>query len=65
MRPGYKIAGRTPIPHEYALLAISRVRPFLNTEGLASLTIEQLLCEAYIQGLRDAATALLPTEPTT
>lgn len=60
MRIEYRITGRTEIPFEHEMLAIRRVRPFLNTEGLTQQSVERLMCEAYIQGLRDAAQALEP-----
>jgi hypothetical protein len=54
------MTGRFKIAPEHEALVISRVRPFLNTEGCAALSIERLLCEAYIQGLRDALDAAPP-----
>jgi len=56
----YRITGRSKVAPEYEALVISRVRPFLNAEGCAALSVERLLCEAYIQGLRDAIDAAPP-----
>lgn len=34
-----------------------RIEPFINAIGLQTRTIEQLLIEAYLQGMRDALCA--------
>ena len=59
MSAPYRLTGkRDRIPFEHEALVISRVRPLLNASGLAAHSVEHLLCEAYIQGLRDASDAM-------
>lgn len=55
MRPPYHITGETTVSDELKELCERRVRPFLNRAGIATRPVEFLMCEAYLQGLKDAA----------
>lgn len=50
----YALTGGTyALEPQQLKLVLSRVRPFLNPQGLQTRTIEQLMLEAYMAGIKD------------
>jgi hypothetical protein len=62
----YTIVGQQKVSPELKRLCARRVRPFLDVAGMSTRTLEHLMCEAYWQGIKDAAEAMgpLPEPPT-
>jgi len=54
MKTKYKTAGVTRYPPEITEFLYRRVRALLDQAGLQSRTLEHILAEAYVQGIRDA-----------
>lgn len=58
MTDQYKLHGMTEWRDEIVDLANRRVRPFLDQAGLQTRSVEHLMAEAYMQGIKDAVAAL-------
>lgn len=54
----YAIVGQQKVSPELKRFCARRVRPFLDVAGMSTRTLEQLMCEAYWQGIKDAVNAL-------
>lgn len=54
----YTIVGHQNVSPELKRFCARRVRPFLDVAGMSTRTLEQLMCEAYWQGIKDAVNAL-------
>lgn len=61
--PPYAIVGQTVVPEELKILCERRVRPFLDRTGVSKRSVEHLMCEAYLQGLKDAVEAMEHRKP--
>ena len=53
----YRLHGMTEHRSEIVDLAYRRVRPFLDQSGMQTRTLEHLMAEAYMQGIKDAVSA--------
>ena len=53
----YAIVGQTVVSEELKVFCQRRVRPFLDRTGVTTRSVEFLMCEAYLQGIKDAADA--------
>lgn len=62
-QPQYALTGETHrIERRHYDLVLSRVRPFLNPAGLQTRTLEGLMAEAYITGMKDAIETMAARE---
>lgn len=59
----YKCVGSTKVSPELRQLCERRVRPFLDTMGTSTRSLEFLMCEAYLQGIKDAVDAMESRSP--
>jgi hypothetical protein len=57
MSDHYKLHGMTEWRGEIVDLAYRRVRPLLDQPGLQTRSVEHLMAEAYMQGIKDAVAA--------
>lgn len=55
MAPEDRFDGYTELTFDQAAFVRRRISGFLNPLGTANLTLEHLLCEAYVQGVNDTA----------
>lgn len=60
MSARYKLNGSTEYRDDVVDLARRRVAPFLDTMGVQTRSLERLLCEAYMQGIKDAVQTMEP-----
>ncbi len=59
MSDRYQSVGQTVYPEQLVDLAYRRIRPFLDTVGTQTRSLEHLMAEAYVQGIKDAVSATL------
>ena len=57
MSDRYKLHGMTEWRGEVVDLAYRRIRPFLDQSGMQTRSLEHLMAEAYMQGIKDAVAA--------
>lgn len=55
----YKITGQSTYPHDIEQMCRRRVRPLLDSVGTQTRTLEHLLAEAYVLGIKDAVDHLV------
>lgn len=54
----YRLCGESSYADAVVDLACRRVRPFLDRAGTQTRSLEHLMAEAYMQGIKDAADAM-------
>jgi hypothetical protein len=54
----YRLQGESTYSDDTVSLAYRRVRPFLDRAGTQTRSLEHLMAEAYMQGIKDAADAV-------
>jgi hypothetical protein len=54
----YRLHGESTYSEDITSLAYRRSRPFLDRAGLQTRSLEHLMAEAYMQGIKDAADAV-------
>jgi len=59
MKDRYELDGYSAVPAALKDLCERRIRPFLDRGGLATRSLERLMSEAYLQGMKDAADAMV------
>lgn len=60
MKIKYRLHEMTEYNGDIVDLAYRRVRPFLDSSGIQTRSLEHLMAEAYIQGIKDAVQTLEP-----